>query len=152
MSATIAKAQGVGTIINDDNVTPATVVFSQPTYSVQEDLGVLTVTVTRSGDTTGSTSVDYAAVDGTATQKADFEYAAGTVTFAPGDTSKTLPILINEDMYLEGNETFTLTLSNPAGGILGPQSSTTITILDDSPETLTNPIDDNQSFVLHALS
>ena len=146
-SATIAKAQGVGTIINDDNLTPATVVFNQATYSVQEDLGVLTVTITRGGDTTGSTSVDYTTLDGTATQKADFEYAAGTVTFAPGDTSKTLPILINEDMYLEGNETFTLTLSNPAGGVLGSQSSTTITIQDDSPETVTNPIDDNQNFV-----
>ena len=147
VNATITKAQGVGTIINDDNVTPATVVFSQATYNVQEDLGALTVTITRSGDTTGSTSVDYTTFDGTATQRADFEYAAGTINFAPGDTSKTVQVLINEDMYLEGNETFTLTLSNPAGGILGPQSSTTITIQDDSPETLTNPIDDNQSFV-----
>jgi hypothetical protein len=141
------KAQGVGTIINDDSVTPATLDFSQANYNVQEDLGALTVTITRSGDTTGSTSVDYTTFDGTATQRADFEYAAGTINFAPGDTSKTFQVLINEDMYLEGNETFTVTLSNPAGGVLGSQSSTTITIQDDSPETVTNPIDDNQNFV-----
>ena len=146
-NATIAKAQGVGTIINDDSVTPATLDFSQATYNVQEDLGALTITITRSGDTTGATSVDYTTFDGTATQRADFEYAAGTINFAPGDTNKTFQVLINEDMYLEGNETFTVTLSNPAGGVLGAQSSTTITIDDDSPEMLTNPIDDNQSFV-----
>jgi hypothetical protein len=147
VNATIVKAQGVGTIINDDSVTPATLDFSKANYSVQEDLGALTVTITRSGDTNGSSSVDYTTFDGTATQRADFEYAAGTINFAPGDTSKTLQVLINEDMYLEGNETFTLTLSNPGGGVLGSQSSTVIAINDDSPETLTNPIDDNQNFV-----
>ena len=72
-NATIVKAQGVGTIINDDSVTPATLDFSQATYNVQEDLGALTITITRSGDTTGSTSVDYATFDGTATQRADFD-------------------------------------------------------------------------------
>ena len=55
---TISKPRGTGTIINDDGVQPATVQFDQPTYSVQEGLGALTIKVTRSGDTSSTVSVD----------------------------------------------------------------------------------------------
>ncbi len=146
-NATIAKAQGTGTIINDDAPAAPTLQFNNATYTVQEDLGALTITVTRSGDSSGTASVNYTTNDGTATQKGDFEYAAGKLTFAPGDTSKTIQVLINEDMYLEGQETFGLTLSNATGASLGAQSTASVAITDDSPESITNPIDDAQSFV-----
>jgi len=148
INAGVGKVTGVGTITDDDTVSSApTVQFSQANYSVQEDLGGLTMTVTRSGDTSGPASVDYATVDGTATQKGDYEYAAGRLTFAAGETSKTFIVLINEDMFTDGPETFTATLSNPAGATLGTTAITTIGIVDDSPESFTNPIDDAQSFV-----
>src|SRR5262249_48086121 len=146
-NAVIGKAKGTGTILNDDGVVAATFDFSQLNYTVNEDLGALTLTVTRTGDTSGAASVDYSTVDGSATQKADFEYRAGTLIFAPGETSKTFPLLINEDSYVEGNESLTVSLSNPSGGSLGGQSSTTVTILDDTPESIGNPIDDAQLFV-----
>lgn len=146
-NVSILKSKGTGTIINDDAPPAPTVQFNNASYSVQEDLGALTITVTRSGDSSGAAMVDYSTNDGSATQKGDFEYAAGTLTFAPGDTSKTFQVLINEDMYLEGNETFGLTLSNPTGATLGQQSTATVSIIDDSPESVTNPIDDAQSFV-----
>src|SRR6266436_5479988 len=144
-NASVGKAIGVGTVLNDDSPTP-TVQFSAAGYNVQEDLTALTITVTRSGDSSGSASVNYASVDGTATQKGDFELALGTLNFAPGDTSRTFQVLINEDMYVEGNESFTLSLSNPSGASLGQQSTATVTIVDDALESLTNPIDDPQSF------
>ena len=53
------------------------------------------------GDTSGPASVDYQTFDGTAKQKSDFEYAAGTLTFAPGEVSKVISVLINEDMLIE---------------------------------------------------
>ena len=56
-------------------------------------------------------------------------------------------MLINEDNYVEGTEQFTLTLSNPTGAALGSPGTATVTINDDQPESLTNPIDDAQSFV-----
>ncbi|HBB95280.1 MAG TPA: hypothetical protein DC054_07795 [Blastocatellia bacterium] len=146
-NVSILKSKGTATIINDDAPPAPTVQFNNASYSVQEDLGALTITVTRTGDSSAPASVDYATNDGTATQKGDFEYAAGRLTFAPGDTSKTFQVLINEDMYLEGNETFGLTLSNPVGATLGQQSTAAVSIIDDSPESLTNPIDDAQSFV-----
>ena len=148
VNASIVKGQGTGTILNDDASSGTTEFqFAQPAYNVQEDLGALTVTVIRTGDTSGTSTVDYQTVDGGAIQKADFEYAAGTLTFAPGETSKTVQVLVNEDMYSEGTESFSLKLSNPAGATLGLQSTTTVNISDDAPEAVTNPIDDAQSFV-----
>jgi len=121
--------------------------FSAASYLVQENLGALAITVTRSGDASVLASVEFSTVDGAATQKSDFEYAAGKLTFAPGETSKTFTLLINEDMYVDFNETFAVSLNNPSGAVLGPQSTASITITDDSPESQTNPIDDAQSFV-----
>src|SRR5262249_31870095 len=147
-NAGVGKVSGVGTILNDDALSSTTAIqFSQAVYGVQEDLGALTVTVTRTGDTSAAAFVDYRTVDGSATQKADFEYTAGTLTFAAGETSQTFQILLNEDMYLEGNESFSLVLSNPTGAALGAQSTATVNVTDDSPESITNPIDDAQAFV-----
>ncbi len=146
-NATISKAQGIGTIVNDDNPAAPSLQFSAAIYSVQENLMGFTITVTRTGDMSGAASVNYGSVDGTATQKGDFELALGTLNFAPGDATRTFQVLINEDMYVEGSESFTLSLSNPSGASLGQQSTASVTISDDAPESLTNPIDDSQSFI-----
>ncbi|HYW69453.1 MAG TPA: Calx-beta domain-containing protein [Pyrinomonadaceae bacterium] len=147
VNGALSQSKGVGTIINDDQVTTPTLQFSQAAYNVPEALVSLVIKVTRSGDASTEASVDYATADGTATQKGDFEYAAGTLVFAPGETSKTFQVLINDDMYLEGDETFNLVLSNPAGAVIGQQQSAVVTIKDNTPESITNPIDDAQSFV-----
>jgi len=146
-NATLAKAQGTGTIINDDSGGAPSIQFSADSYSVQEDLTAAAITVTRSGDTSGTASVDYATADGTAHQKGDYETAFGTLKFAPGEVSKTFPVLINEDNYAEGTETVNLTLSNPAGAALGAQNTAVLNIKDDEVESVTNPNDDAQNFV-----
>lgn len=143
----IVKGKGTGTILNDDGVAPASLQFVQANYSVNEDLGALTLIVSRTGDTSSAASVDYTSADGTATQKADYEYAAGSLTFAPGETSKTITLLLNEDAIVEGNENFTVSLSNPAGATLGAQNLAVVSIVDDVPESSTNSIDDAQTFV-----
>ena len=63
-------------------------------------------------------SVDYATADGTATAGADYTAASGTLTFAPGETAKTVPVAILDDAIDEGKETFKLKLSNPRGAYL----------------------------------
>lgn len=146
-NASVADGQGIGTIINDDAPTGPSLGFSQATYSVAEQLGAVIVTVTRSGDTSGAVSVDYTTTDTSATQKSDFEITAGTLNFAAGEVSKTVKVLINQDMYIEGNEGFNVVLSNPVGVSLGTQSTANVTITDDAPESVDNPIDDPQSFV-----
>ncbi|HZE73418.1 MAG TPA: Calx-beta domain-containing protein, partial [Pyrinomonadaceae bacterium] len=157
-NATIAKSQGLGTIINDDGAAPATVQFSAADYSVQEDLTAATITVTRSGDTSGTATVAYAtsnpagytpcnAISGLASQNCDYITALGTLTFAPGENSKTFQVLINEDSYVEGSEIVNLTLSDPSGASLGGQSTAVLTINDDAVEAVANPNDDAQNFV-----
>jgi hypothetical protein len=125
---------------------PNTIQFNATNYSVLEAMTATTVTVTRTGDTSGAAAVDYLTIDGTATQRADFEYAAGHLSFGPGETTKNLQLLINADCYVEGNQSFSVILTNPTGATLGAQTSTTLTILDN-PQFTTNPIDDPQSYV-----
>jgi hemoglobin-like flavoprotein len=147
VNATLANTQGTGTIVNDDAPGGPSIQFSQATYSVPEDLGAVTLTVVRSGDASNAASVDYATSDNQAVQKSDYEIAAGTLNFAPGETSKTVVVLVNEDVYVEGNETFTVTLSNPSGAALGPKGLASVMIVDDLPEAIANPIDEAQAFV-----
>ncbi len=59
---------------------------------------------------------------------------------------RTIPISIVNDGYVEGNETFTFTLSNASGMTLGAPATTTITIVDNDSNP-TNPFNDNAFFV-----
>ena len=65
-------------------------------------------------------TVDYATADGPsqggATADADYTATSGTLTFATGETEKTVSVAVLDDVIDEGHETFTLTLSNAAGG------------------------------------
>ena len=63
-------------------------------------------------------SVDYATADGTATAGADYTATSGTLTFAPGETAKTVSVPLLDDSIDEGRETFKLKLSNPRGAYL----------------------------------
>ncbi len=121
--------------------------FSAANYSVQEDLGALAITIIRTGDVSGTATIDYWTNDGAAKQKTDFEFAAGSLKFAPGDTAKVFQLLINEDIYSEGSETLTISLGNPSGALLGPQGTAIVTISDDAPETSINSIDNAAAFV-----
>ena len=69
-------------------------------------------------------TVDYATSDGTAVAGADYTATSGTLTFAAGETSKTVNVPIIDDSHDEGAETFTLRLSNPAGARIGDAEAT----------------------------
>jgi Domain of unknown function (DUF4394)/Calx-beta domain/Domain of unknown function (DUF4214) len=123
--------------------------FSAATASVSEGAGSVQITVNRIGDTTGAASIDFASSDGTAEQRSDYNIAIGTLTFAPGETSKTFNIFITDDGFAEGNETFALALGNPRGGFqIAGTTAMTVTITDnDAVPSATNPIDNAQFFV-----
>ena len=148
VNAVIADAQGQATI-NDDDVPPtAAFAFGAASYAGTEHTTQVLLTVNRTGDTSGAMTVTYATTNGSASDRSDYTFAAGTLEFAPGETSKTIPILINEDSHVEGTETLTVTLSNPTGGGgLGGQASTTVVIIDDPSEPATNAIDNSENFV-----
>jgi hypothetical protein len=160
INVSIAKAIGVGTIINDDNVAAPTIQFSSPFYTINEGdpTGRVNITLTRAGDTTSSASVNYATNDaaglqncnvfnGVASPRCDYENTIGTMTFAAGETSKSFSVAIIDDSYAEGTETFTIGLNNPSGATLGSPSTATVTITDNDATNGPNPIDNTNFFV-----
>ena len=60
-------------------------------------------------------TVDYRTEDGTATAGSDYTETRGTLTFAPGEDEKTVPVPITDDAMEDDGETFTLVLSNASG-------------------------------------
>jgi hypothetical protein len=122
--------------------------FSASDYQIGEGGGSIEITVLREGDVSGTSKVDYATSDGTASQKSDYEPAVGTLTFNPGDTSKTFRVLIVDDTLVEGDETINLTLSNPVNAELGDNDVAALTIKDnDTTSSSSNPIDSASFFV-----
>ena len=105
--------------------------FDSATYSVGEGEGSATITVTRTGSTTGVSAVQYATSNGTATAPADYTAKSGTLTFNAGETTKTFTIPIVNDTLAENDETVNLTLSNPTGGALGETAAAVLTIVDN---------------------
>jgi hypothetical protein len=130
-AATTVGNIGPSLLIDGLSVIPAGVVaFNAAAYSVNESAGTATITVTRTGGSSGVVSVNYAVTAGTA-GAADFTASTGVLTFAEGETSKTFNVAILTDTTFELAETVTLTLSSPANGtVLGTQSTATLSILD----------------------
>jgi hypothetical protein len=84
--------------------------FSVSSIQVIEDVGLANVTVLRTGGSTGTLTVDYATVDGTAIAGQDYTATSGTLTFNGGETSKTFQVPITDDAPNEPDETFTIIL------------------------------------------
>jgi uncharacterized repeat protein (TIGR01451 family) len=139
----------------------AALMFSATTYNTTESSRSVTITVQRIGDSSLAVTVDYATPDdssatptilpcstgGFVSPRCDFTTAAGTLKFAAGENSKTFDVLISQDNYVEGSESFPLTLSNPTNAVLGTPSTANVIIADDVTEPAANPIDDSTNFV-----
>ena len=98
--------------------------FSAPNYSVSEGTANAVITVQRLAATASTVTVDYAIVAGSAVASpaADADFGGpggsltGTLTFLPGQTSKTILIPIVDDTRAEEPETVLLSLHNPGTG------------------------------------
>ncbi|MBI1902432.1 MAG: S8 family serine peptidase [Planctomycetia bacterium] len=103
-------------LFNAVATTPAGITINDVTV-VEGDIGtvnaVFTVTLTRAS--TSFVSVRYATEDVTAQAGSDYFATSGTVTFAPGETTKTVVVTIISDLTQEPNETFHVNLSVPVG-------------------------------------
>lgn len=132
--APVTKAQGVGTITDDDTA---------PTLSI-DDVSVLegnsgtknmTFTVSLSAASGLPVTVNYGTANGTALSGSDYGLLSGLqLTFAPGETSKTVNIVVSGDQDLEQDETLLVNLSNATGATLSDaQGIGTITNDDTAP-------------------
>ena len=146
------------TIVDDE----CALQFASAAYSVNEYAGSVTVVVQRTGGTVNPVSVNYQTLDGSANSvdpdNPDYFAQSGTLTFRgdsyvpatngsgalmfqAGDTTRTITIPIVDDPLGEGNETFSVLLSEPTGPapplafptstILGPVAATVVTIIDN---------------------
>ncbi len=97
----------------------------------------VSVPVTLSAASTRSVSVDYTTVDQTASAGTDYLSTSGTLTFAAGETTKSVDVTINGDTFYEPDETLLLRISNPVHtSITTADGVVTITNDDTAP---TNP-------------
>ena len=88
--------------------------------------------VTRGGVRSGTATVDYATANGTATAGSDYFPTSGTLTFQPGDRTKTVQVPVYDDTVPDSGETLTLTLSNASGAEIADGEATG-TILNVEP-------------------
>lgn len=122
-------------VISGITAATASVQFNAATYSGSESNSAV-ITVTRTGDTSGASSVTFSTVaGGTALGgscgTADYVTTSQTVTFTTGETSKPVNVQICSDMTVESTETVNLALTNPSGGTtLGGQSTAVLNISD----------------------
>ena len=133
--ATLGSSTATETILNDDLQPTVSIAAMQPSV-LEGNSGTppTTFTVNLSAASSLPVTVNYATQDGTATL-ANNDYAAtnGTLTFNPGETSKTITVNVNGDTTYENNETFNVILTNPTGATLGTATATE-TILNDDPQ------------------
>jgi hypothetical protein len=88
-------------------------------------------TVNLSASPTQTVTVNYATANGTASAGSDYTAASGTLTFVPGEQSKTIAILVSGDTAVEPDETFTVGLSGASGATIGTGSATGTIVNDD---------------------
>jgi uncharacterized delta-60 repeat protein len=122
--------------------------WSSPTYSFDEKLGAATLTLRRTGSSSGSVSVNYATANGSATAPGDYTATSGTVTWANGEAAgKTIVIPLATDTLAEGTENFVVNLSNTTGGAVIVNGTTaTVNIADaGAPDPALNPDSFNSS-------
>jgi glucose/arabinose dehydrogenase len=89
------------------------------------------VIVQRSGDISNSATINFHTQDNTAIAGEDYSATSGTLTFAPGQFIQTIAVPLINDTATEVAETFSVTLTNPDGAMLGSQAIATVTILDN---------------------
>jgi hypothetical protein len=128
-NATVADRQGMGMILDDEpSISINDVTVAEGHTGTQP--GTFTVRLSNSYDV--PVTVGYATANGTATADGDYRATSGTLTFAPGESSKTITVVVNGDRQPEPNETFVVNLSTPTNATIADGQGVG-TILDDEP-------------------
>ncbi len=153
-SSTTAGSANLGPF----SLVTSTIQFSASSYSVGEGDGRVNLTVKRSGDTSGAATVNFATSDaagsqncsvfnGKASSQCDYISTIGNLSFAAGEAEKTISVLIVDDSYAEGPETFNVSLGTPQGAGFGAPAIAAVTIIDNDLVSGANPIDLSGFFV-----
>jgi hypothetical protein len=141
VNAGITDGSGAGSITDDDAAPNLTINDQTVTEGNSGTVNAI-FTVTLSAASGQTVTVDYATANGTASAPADYVSNSGSLTFLPGDLTKTITVAVNGDTLSETNETFTVTLSAPTNATIGDGTGLG-TITDDdgalTPTTTATP-------------
>ncbi|MEM8639509.1 MAG: Calx-beta domain-containing protein [Cyanobacteria bacterium P01_G01_bin.54] len=136
-NATIADGTGQGTI-NDNDSAPTISVNDVSVAEGNAGTTAATFTISLSGASGQTITVNYASADNTATiADSDYNAATGTLTFNPGETTKTVDVLVVGDAAQEGDETFFLNLSAPTNATIADNQGLGTLQGDDVPTNVT---------------
>jgi len=127
-NARLGDGHGVLTIKNDDPL-PSVSIADATAAEGESGQSDAPVKVSLSTASSKTVKVIYATSDATATQPADYLPAAGSLTFAPGQTEKTITVLVNSDSVAEGPEFLNIDLSTPTNATIG-NGHAVLTIID----------------------
>ena len=119
--------------------TPGAFALSASSYTVAQTAGSLTISVNRSGGSSGAVSVNYATVNGSASSGNEYTAKTGTLNWASGDTAaKSISVAIKNTTPFTGTRNFTIQLSGAAGGAtMGSPNSASVTINGSKTTTTT---------------
>ncbi|MFP5520659.1 MAG: Calx-beta domain-containing protein [Bdellovibrionia bacterium] len=136
----ISPANTSFTIVDNDSL--PVVEFLSSSSTVSENIGSQLLTVRLTGATALPASVDYSVKASSTANGSDFVLASGTLTFSPGQTTRTLTISINDDAILETTEHVIVELTNPTSASIGSQNEHDLAILDNDTTDLTVTIEE----------
>ena len=131
-NATCGRCTATGTI-EDDNDLPKLSIGDIEASEGDSGTTPMAFTVRLSAASEQTVTVRYATANGTATKPADYTASSGTLTFRPGDTSRTITVNVTGDTVDEENEKFTVRLSNPTNATCGRCTATGTIKDDDNP-------------------
>ena len=120
---------------------PGNIVFSPATYTVSENAGTVTLSVTRHAGSTGAVSVHYATINGSAFAGQDYTATGGTLNWANAESgTQTITVPILQNNASANSTTFTVSLDTPTGGaILGAAGFSTNATVSISNFEITGP-------------
>ena len=132
------RAPSTAQVHINENDPPPTVQFSSATYSVVENTGAATLTITKSGASQVPTTVYYKTRDGTAAAPSDYTFTGddltASVVFEPLETSKQIQIPVHNNGFSEPDETFEVFFTVIQNGSPGTPAIARVTIHDDDPQ------------------
>ena len=130
--ATLADGVGLGTITNDDSaIRPGLSINDVTVVEGHAGTRLAIFTVTLSGVSASAVRVDYATANGSARAGSDYVPQSGTLTFAAGQTTRTVSVVVKGDRNVEPNETFSVRLSGAVGATIARGAGTGTIANDD---------------------
>ncbi len=137
VNATLTRARGTATILNDDRapaftISDVSVAEGNPPSNGTPGTTNLTFQITLSAASGQTITVNYATADGIARSTSDYVAKSGTLTYLPGQTTKTITVLINSDTTFEGDETLYMLLTNSVNASIGKARGIGTILNDDA--------------------